>query len=307
MPNRHGDDNQYRYGFNGQQRDDEIKGDGNSVNFEFRMHDPRVGRFLSIDPMFAQFPYNSPYTFCENSTIDSKEMEGLEMFTPMLGVNDVILMESGAARTPMIESLKPAVETAIEVSAKVSTRGTSGKAPMPKEVLQRFARGNASEAEQLSRRGVDKNTELIENSEGRSIPDGLTEGGKRTLEIKDVKYQALTRQLRTQKKFSNDNGFTPELLIRTGAKLSGPLKNAGFDITYFSQASFVVNNVLVNLKSQQTANIQKVGNITFDSNKIRKSSSGILIAKDIKTGKDFGVVRDAKTGKYDFYRGKNGK
>ena len=49
-----------------------------------------------------------------------------------------------------------------------------------------------------------------------------------------------------------------------------------------------------------TPNLQTVGNIKFDSNKIRKSPNGTLIATDINTGKDYGVVRDSKTGKYNF-------
>lgn len=51
------------------------------------------------------------------------------------------------------------------------------------------------------------------------------------------------------------------------------------------------------------ANIQKVGKIIFDSNNAVDSQSGDhLIVKDLISGKDFGVVRDSKTGKYDYYR-----
>jgi hypothetical protein len=42
------------------------------------MHDPRLGRFLSVDPLSASYPWNSPYAFSENRVIDSKELEGLE-------------------------------------------------------------------------------------------------------------------------------------------------------------------------------------------------------------------------------------
>lgn len=58
--------------------DNEVKGEGNSYNFLFRMHDPRVGRFLSLDPLSAQYPHNSPFAFSENRVIDGKELEGLE-------------------------------------------------------------------------------------------------------------------------------------------------------------------------------------------------------------------------------------
>jgi hypothetical protein len=48
------------------------------LNYEFRMHDSRVGRFFSKDPLFKKYPYNSPYAFSENRVIDGLELEGLE-------------------------------------------------------------------------------------------------------------------------------------------------------------------------------------------------------------------------------------
>ncbi len=79
VPNRCGNSSSYRYGFQGQEKDNEIKGDGNSLNYTFRMHDPRVGRFFAIDPLFRKFPHNSPYAFSENRVIDGIELEGLEV------------------------------------------------------------------------------------------------------------------------------------------------------------------------------------------------------------------------------------
>ena len=78
LDGRHGNDDTYRYGFQGQERDDEIKGDGNSYNYEYRMHDPRIGRFFATDPLEAKYSYYSPYQFSGNRLIDSKELEGLE-------------------------------------------------------------------------------------------------------------------------------------------------------------------------------------------------------------------------------------
>ncbi|MBN9286255.1 thrombospondin type 3 repeat-containing protein, partial [Flavobacterium sp.] len=41
VPNRHAANENYRYGFQGQEKDDELKGgEGNSLNYTFRMHDP---------------------------------------------------------------------------------------------------------------------------------------------------------------------------------------------------------------------------------------------------------------------------
>ncbi len=81
VPNRHGSADSYRYGFQGQEMDNEIKGEGNSLNYTFRMHDPRIGRFFAPDPLEKSYAFNSPYAFGENRVIDGVELEGLEYAT----------------------------------------------------------------------------------------------------------------------------------------------------------------------------------------------------------------------------------
>jgi RHS repeat-associated protein len=78
MPGRKGNTPDYRYGFQGQEMDNEIQGEGNSLNYKYRMHDPRVGRFFAVDPLEKSYPWNSPYAFSENRLIDGLELEGLE-------------------------------------------------------------------------------------------------------------------------------------------------------------------------------------------------------------------------------------
>ncbi|GAA0876010.1 hypothetical protein GCM10009118_24200 [Wandonia haliotis] len=78
MAERNGSTGDYRYGFQGQEKDDEIKGEGNSVNYTFRMHDPRVGRFFAVDPLALRCPFYSPYAFSGNRVIDAKELKGLQ-------------------------------------------------------------------------------------------------------------------------------------------------------------------------------------------------------------------------------------
>jgi RHS repeat-associated protein len=68
----------YRYGFNGQEKVDEIKGVGNSLDFMFRVYDSRLGKFLSVDPLAKSYPWNSSYAFAENRVIDGVDLEGRE-------------------------------------------------------------------------------------------------------------------------------------------------------------------------------------------------------------------------------------
>lgn len=66
----------YRYGFNGQEEEAEFW--GGAISFEYRVQDPRSGRFFSVDPIAADYPWNSPYAFAENRVIDGIDLEGLE-------------------------------------------------------------------------------------------------------------------------------------------------------------------------------------------------------------------------------------
>ncbi|HLV40637.1 MAG TPA: RHS repeat-associated core domain-containing protein, partial [Brumimicrobium sp.] len=72
----------YRYGFNSMEKDDEIKGQGNSYNFGARMYDPRVGRWLSLDPLSREYPEYSDYSFVGNSPILFIDKDGRVIGNP---------------------------------------------------------------------------------------------------------------------------------------------------------------------------------------------------------------------------------
>lgn len=67
----------YRYGFNGMEKDDELKGKGNSYDFGARMHDTRLGRFFFLDPYMNSYGFQSPYVFAGNSPIQCIDHKGL--------------------------------------------------------------------------------------------------------------------------------------------------------------------------------------------------------------------------------------
>jgi len=68
----------YRYGFNGQEQDNEIKGTGNQVEFRYRGYDTRLGRFFAVDPIAHRYPYWTPYQFAGNMPIKFVDQEGLQ-------------------------------------------------------------------------------------------------------------------------------------------------------------------------------------------------------------------------------------
>lgn len=68
----------YKYGFNGKEQDPETYGQGNIYDYGFRIYNPRLGRFLSIDPLTKKYPWYTPYQFTGNSPIKFIDIDGLE-------------------------------------------------------------------------------------------------------------------------------------------------------------------------------------------------------------------------------------
>jgi len=67
MPNRHESSDKYRYGYQGSEKDNEVKGEGCSYTTHYRQLDPRVARWLSRDPKVTAF--ETPFSSMSNNPI----------------------------------------------------------------------------------------------------------------------------------------------------------------------------------------------------------------------------------------------
>jgi len=77
----------YRYGFNGKENDNEVKNkEGSQQDYGMRIYDTRVGKFLSVDPVAAKYPYLTPYQFASNSPVSGIDLDGLEYLTAVYNV-----------------------------------------------------------------------------------------------------------------------------------------------------------------------------------------------------------------------------
>jgi RHS repeat-associated protein len=71
----------YRYGFNGKEKDDEGMGGGDQTyDYGFRIYNPGLAKFLSVDPLHKSFPWYTPYQFAGNKPIWAIDLDGLEEF-----------------------------------------------------------------------------------------------------------------------------------------------------------------------------------------------------------------------------------
>jgi len=68
----------YKYGFNGKENDKDIQ--GNDYDYGFRIYNPQLGRFLSVDPLANAYPWYTPYQFAGNSPLMYVDVDGAEGF-----------------------------------------------------------------------------------------------------------------------------------------------------------------------------------------------------------------------------------
>ncbi len=96
MPGRHTNDPNYRFGYNGMEKNAEMYGEGNEYSTEFRQYDPRLGRWMSLDPLMAKYPSMSPYVAFNDNPVYFTDPLGLEGEKPK--------REEGRARASRLES-----------------------------------------------------------------------------------------------------------------------------------------------------------------------------------------------------------
>jgi len=119
----------YRYGFNGKENDNEVKGEGNQQDYGMRIYDPRIGRFLSVDPITRQYPELTPYQFASNTPIQAIDLDGLEEYhytltlvkeKPVLKLTSVVNEKKFLGLIPY----KPSLSHVIEYNGETYSFGT---------------------------------------------------------------------------------------------------------------------------------------------------------------------------------------
>tara|TARA_B110000902_G_scaffold178608_1_gene202529 strand:+ start:5611 stop:7035 length:1425 start_codon:yes stop_codon:yes gene_type:complete len=97
----------YRFAFNGKEMDNEVSGSGNSYDYGFRIYNPRLGKFLSVDPLFKSYPWYTPYQFAGNRPIAAIDLDGLEEYYPEInyGTDVTLGTEAGLAARNGVQGL----------------------------------------------------------------------------------------------------------------------------------------------------------------------------------------------------------
>ena len=78
-----GSGEEYRFRLNGKESDAETYGSGNIYDYGYRIYNPRLGKFLSVDPLTGSYPFLLPYQFAEDSPISGIDRDSL-VFTTII-------------------------------------------------------------------------------------------------------------------------------------------------------------------------------------------------------------------------------
>ena len=70
----------YRYGYNGKEKDQSGEWGLTSYDYGFRIYNPAIAKFLSVDPLTKSYPMLTPYQFASNRPIDGIDLDGLEFY-----------------------------------------------------------------------------------------------------------------------------------------------------------------------------------------------------------------------------------
>jgi RHS repeat-associated protein len=137
------------YSFQAQEHDDEVKGDGNSMNYKYRMHDPRLGRFFAVDPLFKDYPWNSSYAFSENKVIHAIELEGLEsfaLFTNVAGLFKAVF-NSSSIRHGSTPEIVFVCENSDGLQFLVKRKMTTGEIAVNKNLINKVTKIAANQTD----------------------------------------------------------------------------------------------------------------------------------------------------------------
>jgi RHS repeat-associated protein len=279
-----------RYGFNGKEKDDEIKGNSNSINFDSRILDVRLGKWLSCDPLQYVSVSWTPYNFVKNCPMILIDPDGEKEKPYVSGVSKPILEQKGTA-TPMYIYDKSGVPVKYHPNAKNAYNCHS------------YA-WHKSLGDQNDLTGKNNaNTPKWDNdpSDDISQQNGQQLNANYNNKVGDIViyYQDVDKN----GKWSSGEPIAHSALVKEVDKegntlaVEGKMGQAGISINHPSAPGYYetdnlksTGNKLSHAYLRTNANFKTVGKLKF------------FVVQDANSGKSYAVTKDAK-GSYQFYTG----
>jgi hypothetical protein len=270
--------NTYRYGYQAQESTNEMF--GGTIDFKYRVEDPRIVIFLSLDPLERKYPYNTPYSVQENKFGLGREFEGLEI-TFFGTVGEILKPTTELVTEAAVESSKPisSIEIPVEEIAATSTnvaRPTAGSS------LQRWAAFG---------RDVHRFIQEKWRNEGFSTEETLGKFG-RTDAIEAAGRDGVIRELKPNNSWGKSAGIKQLYRYLEGAKERYPLvENWKLELHLYGSTGIITSNALGTFYK-----ISKGETLSSISSKLNIKQSSLQVLNNIKNANDIKVGEELLIG-----------
>ena len=250
----------YRFGFNGKENDNEVKGVGNQQDYGFRIYDSRIGKFLSVDPLTQKYPELTPYQFASNTPIMANDLDGLEANVVIAGQGN---RKSAYDKPPDDVGGRTVNEIEVQIAKSIAkkTKGNVEKVHTGQSIINLLSSKTKQEGSvgfvTINSHGFTDG--LILNWDAGLLSDDKNYGSKQpgAAKIKDIK----------SKMNSGGIKFTKDATIVLGACYTDNTPIKGNSFAYNLTKELGVTTIATN------------GSVSFESNDGTKTFTGNLISK----------------------------
>ena len=209
--------------------DQELDTETGLYNYDARMYDPLIGRFISPDSMVPDLydPQSlNRYSYTRNNPLKYTDPSGHILISGTIAAIGYGLSVYGPeiAATALAYGIFHYAKPIAEDIGKY-LRGMLLK---NEEIRENTQRGRETEKEHLEKLGREKNTERITSEEGTSIPDYMDD--ERIGEIKDTKRLSDTKQIRIQRGVAERKKQKHIVHVREDTDVSGNVERGATEV-----------------------------------------------------------------------------
>ncbi|HEX8659410.1 MAG TPA: RHS repeat-associated core domain-containing protein, partial [Hymenobacter sp.] len=283
----------YRYGYNGKEKDNNGELGLTTYDYGFRIYNPGLGRFLSVDPLAPKYPWYTPYQFAGNTPIKFVDIDGLE---PGLDIR-MRLMEAGYLKgTVTAQEIRDYTRgNGVAAVAGLGAVGAVFGGEFVAASVVRFAPGMVTYFMTSPTAGIGVAgtvASIFDPNPASDYPglgDELVKFAKQTRYILGYKYgrQAIEFTAQAGSEFSNKSEVSiTRLLLEEGKSVFLQAERKGPNGNKIKHFDAFVDGVATDFKQLQSVNMSDVNKATAA---IKKT-----IMESMKTQKSDVVIYDAR-------------